>query len=184
MIQQLISKLPTRLEIVPVYSIILFITFTWTLYVMFWTLPSWMGDMNLWRILDLAAYILSFTLFESVFILLGMLLLALILPARFFRDQFVAQGSVLALFLGLGAYLAQPHLGDLRLVRNLHLAVIPLMFLGGMILFLSLLSFVFKRAEKMDNIITTFAERMTVFSYIYLPLGMISLVISILKLIF
>jgi hypothetical protein len=183
MFQKIESKLPTRLEIFPVYSVILFVTFTWTLYVIFWTLPSWMGDMNLWRILDLAAYILSFALIESVFIMLGILLLAFLLPARLFRDHFIPQGSVLAVMLGVGSYFVQPHLGNLRMVRNLYLAVIPFIFLGGVVLLLTLFSLVFERAQNVTNIITTFAERMTVFSYFYLPLGMISVVISVFKII-
>ncbi len=151
---------------------------------MFWTLPSWLGDMNIWRMLDLAAYILSFTLIESIFFMIGMLLLVLILPAKFFRERFVAQGSVLIVLLGVGAYFTQPQLGDLRTLRNLYLAAIPLLFLAGLLVFIILLSFVFERFEKLADILTTFAERMTVFSYIYLPLGILSLVISIVKIIF
>ena len=151
---------------------------------MFWTLPSWLGDMNVWRMLDLAAYILSFTFMESIFLLLGMLLLVFLLPARFFRERFVAQGSVLIVLLGVGAYFAQPQLGDLRTLRNLYLAAIPLLFLAGLIMLIILLSFVFARFEKLANILTTFAERMTIFSYIYLPLGILSLLFTIVKLFF
>jgi len=184
MFRRIKSKLPTGPEIFPVYSVILFMTFTWTLYVMFWTLPSWLGDMNIWGMLDLAAYILSFTFIESILLLLGMLLLVLILPARFFGERFVAQGSLLVVLLGFGAYFAQPQLADLRALRNLYLVAIPLIFLCGLILLTILLSFVFERFEKISKILTTFAERMTIFSYIYLPLGILSLVISVLKIVF
>ena len=177
------SRSPSRQEIFPVFSIILFITFTWSLYVMFWTLPSWLGDMNIWRILELSAYILSFTLIESLILLFGMLLLTLLLPSGLFKNWFVPTGSVLVIVFGIGAYLAQPHLGELRAVRNLYLLGMPLLFIVTVLLLVSLLSKLFEHFQKAAGLVSAFADRMTVFSYLYLPLGLLSLVITVLNLI-
>ena len=89
MVQQFIKlKLPTRQEVLPVFSVIIFFVFTWTLYTMFYYLPSWLGDMYTRDILILSTYSFAFALLESLIVLGVMVVLALLLPARFFKDKF------------------------------------------------------------------------------------------------
>lgn len=178
------ARLPTSDQALPVLSVILFFSFTWTLYVMFWTIPSWLGDMPVSQMLVLAAYVLSFALLESVLIMAGLLLLAFVLPARFFKDKFTSVGSILVLLLGLGAYYAQPRLDELRAVRNLFLFEIPILFLVIILALVVVLSLVLGRLSKMEKLVTAFAEKMTVFSYIYLPLGLLSFLFTLSKIIF
>ena len=185
MLQQFIkSKLPTRQEILPVFSVIIFFVFTWTLYVMFYYLPSWLGDMYTRDILILSTYVFAFALFESLIVLGGTVLLALLLPARFFKDKFVAQGCFLVILVSLAAYLIHPKLVDALPLRLLHLVQIPIIALAGTIILMVLLSFLFDRLPGLTRIVNTFTEGMTIFAYIYLPLGLLSLFVVLLRIIF
>jgi len=178
------SKLPTRQEVLPVFSIIIFFVFTWTLYVMFYYLPSWLGDMYTRDILILSTNVFTFALLESLIILGGMVLLALLLPARFFKDKFVAQGGFLAVLVSLAAYLIHPKLVDALPLRLLYLVQIPIIALAGIIILMVLLSFLFDRLPGLTRVVNAFAKGMTIFAYIYLPLGLLSLFVVLLRIIF
>jgi len=183
-IQSLKSKLPTRQEVLPVFSIILFFVFTWTLYRMFYYLPSWLGDMYTRDILILSTYVFAFSLLESLIVLGGMVLLALLLPARCFKNKFVAQGGFWIMLASLAAYLIHPKLVVVTPWKLLYLVLIPIIALSGTIILLVLLSFLFDRLPGLTRIVNTFAEGMTIFAYIYLPLGLLSLFVVLLRIIF
>ena len=182
--EKLKSKIPSWSELLPVFSILIFLVFTWTLYRMFWYLPSWLGDLPVWDVLIMAAYVLSFALFESLVMLGLMVLIALILPSRIFRQDFVAQASALALLLGAGAYLLQRKMGILYELSLRQLAFYPLVVLAAILVFILVFSYLFKRFEGLRRLVHKFAEWMTVFAYIYVPLGLLGLVVVILRLIF
>ncbi|MFC2052902.1 hypothetical protein ACFLV7_01270 [Chloroflexota bacterium] len=176
--------MPTIQEVLPVFSIIMFFVFTWTLYTMFYYLPSWLGDMYSKDILILSTYVFTFALLESLVVLGGMVLLALVLPARFFKDQFVAQGGFFAVLVSLAAYLIHPKLVDALPLRLLYLVQIPIIALAGIIILMVLLSFLFDRLPGFTRVVNAFVEGMTIFAYIYLPLGLLSLFVVLLRIIF
>ena len=185
MVQQFIKlKLPTRQEILPVFSVIIFFVFTWTLYTMFYYLPSWLGDMYTRDILILSTYSFAFALLESLTVLGVMVVLALLLPARFFKDNFVAQGGFLAILVSLAAYLIHPKLGDAIPLRLLYLVQISIISLIGTVILIVLLSFLLDRLPGLTRIVNAIAEGMTIFAYIYLPLGLLSLLVVLLRIIF
>ncbi len=182
--QFLKSKLPTRQEVLPVFSIIIFFVFTWTLYTMFYYLPSWLGDMYTRDILILSTYVFAFALLESLIVLGGMVVLALLLPARFFKDKFVAQGGFLAVLASLVAYLIHPKLGDAIPLRLLYLVQISIITLIGTVILIVLLSFLLDRLPGLTRIVNTIAEGMTIFAYIYMPLGLLSLFVVLFRIVF
>jgi positive regulator of sigma E activity len=53
--------------------------------------------LNFWDVVGILAYTQTVGLLESAMVLLVLILLGAILPARLFRDEFVAQGSMLVL---------------------------------------------------------------------------------------
>ena len=184
LLKSLKSKLPTRQEVLPVFSVIIFFVFTWTLYTMFYYLPSWLGDMYTWDILILSSYVFAFALLESLIVLGGMVVMALLLPARFFKDKFVAQGGFLAVLVSLAAYLIHPKLGDALPLRLLHLVQISIIALVGTVILIFLLSFLFDHLPGLTRVVNAFAKRMTIFAYFYLPLGLLSLFVVLLRIIF
>jgi hypothetical protein len=135
-------------------------------------------------ILILSTYVFAFALLESLIVLGGMVVMALLLPARYFKDKFVAQGGILAVLASLAAYLIHPKLGDAIPLRLLYLAQIPIIALAGTIILIFLLSFFFDRLPGLTRVVNAFAEGMTIFTYFYLPLGLLSLFVVLLRIIF
>ena len=178
------TKLPDSNEIFPVFSTILFFVFTWTLYVIIFYLSSWLKDLTAWDILTTSAYLLYFALFESILLLCIPVLLSAALPHRFFKEQFIPQGFSLIVLASLAAYLIHPRLDELV---NLELSKFGLLLLSALVVTVALtisLSIVFNQLPRLNQAVTALAERMTIFAYIYLPLGFLSLFVVVIKILF
>jgi hypothetical protein len=175
------AKLPSRPELWPVFSILLFMVCGWGLYRAFWYVPSWLEYLSIWSILIIFTYVLAFGLFESLVLLVLPLLFSLILPKRFFRDQFVIQGSALALALCFGAYLVQRQVGVLYKLENWQLSLYPLLALLGLLALSLILAVVFERVKFLARLMRIFADRMTIFGYLFTTLGLVGLAIVVLR---
>ena len=109
------ARLPSQNQVFLVFSVIVFVVFSWTLIREFFQVPSWMKYMNLGDILVITAYILAFALFESLLVLGFLLMLSVVFPVKIFRDYFIAQGCTLVSVAGLGAVMLQE---NIRLVYH------------------------------------------------------------------
>jgi hypothetical protein len=176
-----VARLPSRRQVLPVFSVILFVVFSWTLYQMFRQVPSWLYYLNIFNILTISAYVLSFALLESLFMLGLVLVLSLVFPARIFRDQFVSQASAQVLWMSAGALVLQSKIDILPKVDTGILMAAPLVVLACIAVSIILFSWIFARLGFLSRWLGVIAERMVVFSYIYVPLGLVSLVVVILR---
>lgn len=64
---------------------------------MFLDIPSWLVYMTSWELLGAIAYTLSFALFETLAAFLPLLILAVVLPQKWYGEWFLAAGSLLLL---------------------------------------------------------------------------------------
>jgi len=179
--EKLRTKLPDRKELLPVFSTILFFVFTWALYIIIYYLPSWLGELTAGDILVTAAYLLSFTLFESLFVLGVIVLLCIVLPTRIFKRDFIPQSFTLITLASLAAYFLHPRLNDMLSLDLTNLTILMIATLAGILVLIIMQSFVYKHLPGLKLSINTLADRMTIFAYFYLPLGLLSLFIVTLK---
>ena len=182
--ERLRARLPSKQEVGPVFSTIVFIVFTWTLYRMFYQVPSWLYYMSVWSVLVIAAYVLAFALFESIVILGLMLFFSLVFPARHFKDKFVPQGFTIAVVMGGGAYLLQRKINVIYKLNGWELIIYPIIVLIVALILILTFSFVFDHFRTIKRLVNAVAERLTVFSYIYVPLSLVSLVVVLVRNIF
>ena len=80
------ARLPSQNQVFLVFSVIVFVVFSWTLIREFFQVPSWLKYMVLGDILVITAYILAFALFESLLVLGFLLMLSGVFPVKIFRD--------------------------------------------------------------------------------------------------
>jgi len=169
------ARLPNQRQIYPVLSVLLFVIFSWTLYRMFYFVPSWLGDYKLSDALVICAYVVVFALLESLVMLGIFLVSAAVLPAKFFRKEFSAQGSLLAVFLGAGAYLLQRKMKIIYTLNLQEITAYPLVILALIFGLIFISAFILNRLPEFTRSITSLADRFTVFLYIYIPLSLVSL---------
>jgi hypothetical protein len=148
---------------------------------MFWQVPSWLGYLSLVSVLALATYVLAFSLIESSAVLGFLVFLSLIFPKRLFRDKFVVQGGVVLFLLSLGAYLFQRRMKVIYTLEIQQLIVYPIAILAALLLLIVASAFILERVKILARLIQVIADRMTVFAIIYIPLGLLGLVVVIVR---
>lgn len=177
----LASRRPSRAEVWPVFSVFAFLVYSWALYRMFWYIPSWIEYLSLGNILVIAAYTLGFALLESGVMLGLTLLLCLAFPPRWFRQQFTAQASALAAVLGGGAFLIQR---QASMIYDWTTGVIYAGMGGvliGVVIFVLASAWLFRRFPILPRLVCAIAERMTIFALLYIPLGVLGVVVILLR---
>lgn len=173
------ARLPTRQEALAVFSVIVFIVFSWTLYRVIWWVPSWLEYLSIWSILIILAYVLAFALFESLAVFSLIVFLGLLFPKKYFKDQFIVQGSALSALLGVVAFLVQRKISLIYRLELWQTLTYPALILIGVIALVPIISIVLKRINLLSRLALVIAERMTIFAYLYVPLGLIGALVVI-----
>ncbi len=170
----ILGRFPRWAQIVPVYGVIAFILYAWTLLWFFWKLPGWLFMLSVGNILGALAYALATNLAESLLVLSGVLALAWILPGRWFRDVFVARGAALCMAgLAYAMFLADRFKNKTD-YPELPLAAWTVPLALSAIALIVYLCGCFGMARK---VLEGVADRATIFVYILVPASMISLLV-------
>lgn len=134
--------------------------------------------MNIGEILVVLAYSLATNLLESLVVLLAPVLLAVILPKKWFYDGFIARSAALVLpILGYMMYVAYQTDGALDYPSQA-LDWVPVVLAAAL-----LLSFVAGRVGFLRKALEALADRMTIFLYIFVPLSILSMIVVAIQLI-
>ena len=166
------------------FSLLLFVVYSFTIYRMLFQIPSWLNSHSKTDIFFLASYVFTVALIECALLFGFILLINLILPGKFFRSQFVAQGSLVVAFCTIWAvYLKYFSPGyDYNDLRE------PfgwlLLFFASMLILLVASSRLMERYRRIEELIGKIADRMIIFSWLYAPLGLFSLFLVMLRNIF
>lgn len=176
------KRLPSKREILLVFAATVFPVYSWAMLRLFYILPSWLKFLSPGEIITTSMYIFPGALLESAIILAGLLFIAFILPPKYFRNQFVAQGSLLVwLYAAWSAFLID-HI-TLAFDWSLReIAVYASIFLAIVIASTVLLCFLaVYRFKALNRLIVTIVERLTIFLYLYIPLSLIGLAVVIVR---
>lgn len=178
----LTSRLPPRTQIFPVYAVICFCTYSWTMLTLFWKFPSWLYDLTIDEMIGIGAYSFAVNLFDSLFALGLLLLLCWALPARFLKNDFIVRSSVMVICV-LGSMML--HLYTYRFPDTLEVfASVMQMWWGVTLLILAVCLILAIKVQWIRKVILDVADRLMIFTYIFLPLSLISIVIVIVRNIF
>jgi hypothetical protein len=170
------SRFASLHDIVLVFAACAFPVYSWSIWYSLERLPSWLFYLDAWEIVGIFAYIEAFALVESVAIVLVLLLLAVIVPARLFRDKFVALSSAMITLAAVWTIATQ----NLLVLRNIPQSA-ELILLGICLASFGLIYFAIYRHSQLQVLAKAFAERVSVLLYIYIPLSLISLLIVVLR---
>jgi hypothetical protein len=174
------ERMPDSKNILAVYAFIVTLVYSWTLFTSFYKLPSWLFYLSIGKILSVYAYAFSFDLLESLIALTVILLLDFtVFLFLKNKEEFQSRSMILAGIL-LGTSMLR-----LALFQNYEDITA---FLSGELLWwavaipLGLVLAVFApRIKLVRTIFEGFAERATVFVYIYIPLSLIALVVVLIR---
>ncbi len=179
MLAALKARLPNMRNIVTVYAVAMFLVYTWTLYISFWKLPSWLYFLRISEIISIYAYAFLVNFLESILLLFIVLLPSIALPRRWWRDSFISKAFVLILIILCSAIL------HLSLYRTPDTRPI---FVSGQfnwwivtLLIAVFLTWVAGKVKWLRQGLENLADRFVVFLYVYLPLTGIALLIVLIR---
>jgi hypothetical protein len=176
------SRLPAKSEILSVFSMILFLVYSYAIYRMVWYVPSWLGYLNLSDILIIGAYSFVMGMFEILIVLLLLLVIAFILPAKFFRLNFAAQSFIVLCVSAFCALIAHNRL--FQYVSMWNFTQFSLFVLVALVIAITVIAISYvtvARLKVLRNLIYVISERMTVLLFIYLPIFGIALLFVIVR---
>jgi hypothetical protein len=178
--QAVLRRLPAFDQILPVFAVIALFAYGRSLYVFAFKVPAWLLFQSPGEILSNLAYGLVFNFLESAFLLSLLLAVSILLPASYFKDNFIAHGTWAAsvVLVSVWAFIKNysavgPDFGQtiyLWIGVTLVLSVLAA-FLGGRIAFL-------KKAA------LWFADRVIILLFLFVPASALSLLALIVRNIF
>lgn len=175
------SKIPTWQEILPVFSLILFVVYSFTIYRMLFQIPSWLYSHTKPDIFFLAIYVFAVAFIECLLVLVFIIVLNLIMPRKIFRDQFLAQGSLMVIACTIWALILKYKI-DIFGLRGLRaVSELILLFVLSLLIIMVVSSFLMKRYARIKSMIQVVSDRMIIFAWIYAPVGMVSFAIVLVR---
>ncbi|MAT99384.1 MAG: hypothetical protein CL608_19770 [Anaerolineaceae bacterium] len=156
-----------------VFAAAVFPTHLWALVDFLQEYPAWIKRMNTAELLGAFSYMMGvFSLLDAILLFLGVLVLALILPYRFFREKFAALGSALALITAVWFIIFHsfPKWLEMRQLVPLGLWAV------SYVLVLGLAYVQIMRNPKAEALVDNFMQRAVTLSALYLFIDFLSLI--------
>jgi hypothetical protein len=171
----MLKRLPRLPDVVSVYAVIASMLFAWSLLLFFWYMTSWLHFMNFGDLFAVFCYVMASSFFESLAFLLFLLLINFLLPLKYFRDEFVARGTSIALCV----------IGLIMIQFGVHNSVVSTIFFSrnliGLILTTVAFSFLSAKIRFVRRALIWLSDRLIVFLYIIIPLSLLSLIVIIVR---
>jgi hypothetical protein len=166
---------------VQVLAVTAFPIYVWAILNFLRDVPNLLLKLNTWAVVSVLAYVLVFALLESLVVFIIFLVLSILLPAGWLRQQLVVRATIINICTALWSMVAHFLIDTTDIDLSLSF-FIPFGF--GVILYglvLGGLLFLAHRRQRISALITAFAERLVVLSYLYMFLGVLGLLIIILR---
>jgi len=169
-------RFPTRIEIFAVFGAAVFFVYTWSIRGFLYKIPSFVLYFSIGEILAVFSYMMAFALLESVLVTGGLVLLGFFLPGIFLRQGFTYKGFLALLVGAVTMIFFQGALKNetMDFVLFYKGAGLAILILAGLIVLIEKIKF-FKQA------VNYVVDGVAVFTYLYVPLGVISLAVVVIR---
>jgi hypothetical protein len=154
--------------VTPIYS--------WAILTLLYNMRPLLLRHSIWDLAGILSYRLIFAAFETLLVLSLLILLCIILPGRWLRDRFASEGSMIALVTSLWIIAFQLGSGTLRgwslwplLAASLYLASVGILYV------------LILRHRRVEQAVLSFVERLTVFTYVYIALSVLGLLVVVFR---
>jgi hypothetical protein len=178
-------RLPKKVEIREVFNVVIFAVFGWSIRGFLFEIPAFLLYLGLGDITAVLFYMLAFAFVESLIITGGLVVVSLVLPSNWFRDGFAYKGFLIILVTTVGLILFQGYykVGFFQnLIRNDYSSFQPVLagILIGVLALIGLF-WLFQIKPRLQHFLSKLIEQFTIFGYIYIPLGVVGLLVVLVR---
>lgn len=177
------SRLPGPTEVLQVFGVVVFAVHSWSVGGFLYHVPYFLLKKPWFDIAGIFAYYMAFALAESAALTAGLMLLAIVLPAALLRDGFAVKGTLMTAAAALMSIVLQESPAyetftfELRSDPSL---IAELAAIFALFLILYGLAFRLPAIRKWTMFL---ADQVSVMLFIYIPLGVLGLVVTALRLV-
>ena len=174
-----LNRFPSRKQLVPVYAVAVAVIYGWSMLRFFWRLPSLLNYSTVGDIGIIFSYLIAVNFFESLAVVSVPVIFSLILPRKWFYDQFITMG-VLLVSLGLGYMIfVESHINEVEAFPYTLFQWMPLVFLAILVfvLFVGRIAF-------LKRVLEDISERFEIFLFISIPISVIAILVVLIRNIF
>ncbi|HVN15974.1 MAG TPA: hypothetical protein VMT73_09565, partial [Anaerolineales bacterium] len=165
------ERLPKLNQVLAVHGLIVMFVYGWSLYWFLWNLSAWISFQSFGEIAIIFIYTVAVNLLESIVVIGILLLIGLVLPGKWFRNQFDFAAALIVIFV-LSWFVYFVWYG----MQARYLLYLPLfLLLMGGVWFLGI------RVSNVKHLVRNFVDRTSIFSYIALLMGSISVLIVLFR---
>jgi len=133
--------------------------------------------MDTWTLAGTIAYTQAFALIESLLVMGLMVLMAIILPGKWYKERFVAQSSVAIILAAIASVLAHLYGQDWSMWNTRGF----LTWLGILFCLILVASFLVARFKWLERGLEALAERLLILSSVYIAIGLVSLILVLIR---
>ena len=170
------KKIPPLHEILALYATIVFLIYGWASITFFWKVPSWLYFLSLGEIAAILSYTFASSLLECTIILLIFLFASLVLPTKWLYNKFAVRGSLIVYSLTFWVVLF-----TLDSLIQLPTTSDVITFGVGVLVTSVLAVLLAERFSFVHGLITTVSNRLIIFLYLWLPLGLLGILVIIFR---
>ena len=172
----ILKKIPDHSTMLSVYAISVMFVYGWTMYWFIWNFPSWIYYLTISEIVSIAAYSAVSNLLESLIILCLPLLFALILPANWVSDRFIAFGALQVAFIdALLMYYAHFFQAETSFSFE------PFFWIPVFLAVSLGLAIMLAKIRLVADVVGLFADRAKIFLYLSIPLSIVSIFVVVIQ---
>ena len=170
------KKIPPFHEILALYATIVFLIYGWASITFFWKVPNWLYFLSLGEIAAVLFYTFASSLLECTIILFIFLFASLVLPTKWLYNKFAVRASLIVYTLTFWVVLF-----TLNSLIQLPTTSDVITFSIGLLVTSVLAILLAERFSFVQRLVMTIGNRLTIFLYLWLPLGLIGILVIIFR---
>jgi hypothetical protein len=164
------NRFPRQSDLLAVFGMVVFVCYSWTMLGFLNKLSSFLLYFTLGEIANILAFMMAFTLLESLVVTVLLVLLSVTLPAGWLREGFAFKGFIIVIVATVTSILFQT-----LLESNFPHPLVLLLFLLAPIGLAIVLIAKIRSMPKVYNLIHNIQDRILIMVFVYVPLGVLSL---------
>lgn len=173
---QFASRFPSQKQLTSVYAIAVVFVYAFSIVRFFWRLPSLLNSLTMGQIGVMFSYMIVTNLIESLILVVLPIGFSLILPRKWFFEQFTAKGALfLLLLLGYFLYVSQ-FINTEQDFPYEYFRILPIVFL-----IILVLVFILSRIKFLETILEWIADKLEVFLIISIPISVMALLVVLIR---